>query len=97
MKPSTTSPDFVATYHCSYRLPRDLALDLSFIAKSLGVSQSGLLVELLTDPVTHLATLIRSVPPNPTPEDVVRLRGQSVAVLKDRVSQALAQVGELDS
>lgn len=80
---------------CSFSLPEQVSDDLRSVSARLGVTQSALLVQLLGWPLNDLARLVDSIPENPTPEDVRRLRGASVALIQSRVSEAMDVVREV--
>jgi hypothetical protein len=44
-----------------------------------------LVSQLLVDGVEHMRRLVELIPPNPTPADLVRMRGESVDVVKARL------------
>lgn len=80
------------TYVRSYSLPAEVAVAIQLVSALMGVSQSALVAELIGRPVLDLEDMFRKLPNNPTPEDVVRLRGESVALVKSRVADALAEL-----
>jgi len=69
----------------SVTLPPDLVADLDYVSRRLGVSRSALMAQLLPDGISALRDLLVSVPENPTPEDIVRFRGDSAAEIRRRV------------
>ena len=76
-------------YRATFSLPADLAKDISHLAKRLGVSQSAMLTELLTEPVAAMRAVIDAIPQvGVTSVDVKRARGKSVALIRDAVQQA---------
>lgn len=75
------------TLRRNYSLPAETVRALDYIASRVGVSSSALLGELTRGPVQDLVELVRSTPENPSELDVVRLRGKSVALVKERVSK----------
>lgn len=72
------------------------ALDeaLTYLHRRLGVSKSAVVNELLTGPALDLQGLMSEVPEKPTPEDVVRLRGRSVELVKERMAAAGVSVDD---
>lgn len=82
-------------------IPTPVATDLRLAAKRLGVSQSGLLVALLTPAISQVAKLVSIAPPRGRKASAVerrRFRGASIAAIKEVVSKAVdqaAQIGEL--
>lgn len=81
------------TFRCTFTLPRTLALDISHLAKSLRVSQSALLANLLTEPIAQLRTLADVLPRAPAskvgPDVVRRLRGDSAVLVNRAISDAV--------
>lgn len=71
----------------SLSLPSPLVDDLVYLASRFGCSRSALVGELLAEPVAVFKALFESVPVNPTPEDVLRFRGQSAELIRDRIEQ----------
>lgn len=64
----------------------ELAADLGHVAGRLGVSRSAIISELLAAPVSDMRAMLDQLPLNPTPADVVRFRGASAEVVRDRLS-----------
>ena len=77
----------------SFTLPADLLKNLAFCAARTGVSRSALLANLLGEPLADVRALLESLPPNPAPDDVLRLRGKSEEV----VNRRLENLRDLDS
>jgi hypothetical protein len=76
-------------YRATFSLPAALAKDISHLAKRLGVSQSAMLAELLTEPVAAMREVIDTIPQvGVTPTDVKRARGKSAALIRDVVQHA---------
>ena len=67
-------------------LPPALVDDLDLVSARLGISRSAAIAELLSGPVGEVRRLLDQLPLNPTPADVVRFRGASVEVVKDRLT-----------
>ena len=63
----------------------------------LGVSRSALVGEFLADGVSHVRKLLEIIPPNPTPADVLRLRGESADVIRARLDQLKGMTDDLFS
>lgn len=82
------------TWACSFSLPRDLAGNISVIAKRLGISQSALLAELMSQPIADLRRLVDQIPAHPSQGDVLRLRGASIEVVQQRVREAMAEISD---
>lgn len=95
-KPARTADgsETVATevrYRATFTFPAPLARDINRLAKRLGVSQSAMLTELLTEPVAAMCSIIDTLPSaGATEDDVRRAKGRSVALIKDVVDQAQA-------
>lgn len=64
----------------------ELVADLDNVAGRLGVSRSAIISELLAAPVSDMRAMLDQLPLNPTPADVVRFRGASAEVVRDRLS-----------
>lgn len=64
----------------------ELAADLDYVAGRLGVSRSAIISELLVAPVSDMRAMLDQLPLNPTPADVVRFRGASAEVVRDRLT-----------
>lgn len=79
----------------SFTLPPQLLADLAYISARVGVSRSALLADLSAEPIADLRRLLEAVPPSPTPADVLRLRGESEALVNARLAN-LRQVWEGD-
>lgn len=78
-------------YRASFTFPAPLARDISRLAKRLGVSQSAMLTELLTEPIAAMCSIIDTLPTaGATEDDVRRAKGRSVALIKEVVDQAQA-------
>lgn len=81
-----------ALHRVTLSLPPTVASDLRVAAKRLGVSQSGLLVALLTPAVSQVAKLAALSPPRGKKASAVqrrRFRGASIAAIKEAVTQAV--------
>lgn len=72
----------------SFTVPAELAASISQVAERLKVSRSALLAQLLTEPMAELQRLIELVPPKPTEGDILRFRGESVALINQLVTEA---------
>lgn len=83
------------TFRCSFTLPGDLAIELSTVAKALGISQSSLVTHILRHPLGQLAMYVSIA--SPVGSDVtegsartLRLRGESVEQIETLIRQALS-------
>lgn len=81
----------------SLSLPPALVTDLDYLSARLGVSRSALVGEFLADGVSHVRKLLEVIPPNPTPADVLRLRGESADVIRARLDQLKGMTDDLFS
>lgn len=70
----------------SFTLPPEMVRDLAYISGRIGVSRSALLADLSAEPISDLRKLLESIPPSPTPADVLRLRGDSEALIISRLA-----------
>lgn len=69
----------------SFTLDPDVVSDLRYLSKRLGVSSSVLVSDLLSGPVGDLRRLVESVPESPTEADMVRFRGESREIVRQRL------------
>lgn len=67
-------------------LSPQLVADLDYLAERTGVSRSALVSEILLEPIAEMRRLMAMIPPNPTPADVLRLRGSSADVIRERLA-----------
>lgn len=74
------------TRKISVSLPDGLVDDLDYISGRMGVSRSSIIAEFMTEALSETRKLFELVPPNPTPADVVRMRGESAAVIRQRLA-----------
>jgi len=66
-------------------LPSGLVADLDFVASRIGISRSGLVAELLSQSVARMRPAAELLPIAPGREPI-RLRGDSVEVVRERVA-----------
>lgn len=76
----------------SFTLPPSLVSDLSFVSERVGVSRSAIVADVLGQPLADLRKLLEAVPPSPTQADVLRLRGESEALIEERLAQLRANL-----
>lgn len=76
----------------SFTLPQSVLKDLTFVAKSLGVSQSALLGEVLGPPISDLRRIIEESGSSADGSHIMRMRGASARIIAERVREALAQI-----
>lgn len=70
----------------SFTVPVSLHEDLEHVARQLGVSRSALASSLLEGVLTPLVASIGDLPiDNPSPDDVLRMRGRSVEVIEEKL------------
>lgn len=82
-------------FRATFSFPADLAKDISKLAKRLGVSQSALLTELLTDPIAAMVSIIDEIPQTGVrPDAVKRARGRSVDLIRRAVTEAQQLVAD---
>lgn len=78
-------------------LPPSLVDDLDFLSTRLGVSRSALAAELLSDAAGEMRRVVSLIPPNPTPADLLRMRGESEAFVRERIANASRLTDDLFS
>lgn len=76
----------------TFSLPVELALDLDYVHRRMGVSRSAFVASILAEGVRDLRQLLESLPEHPTPDDVVRFRGNSIALVDQRIDDARNQL-----
>ncbi len=74
------------TRKISVSLSGSLVDDLDYISARMGVSRSAIISEFMADALSEARRVFELVPPNPTPADVVRMRGESEAVIRQRLA-----------
>lgn len=78
-------------------LPPALVDDLDFLVSRLGVSRSALVAELLSDAAAEMRRVVSLIPPNPTPADLLRMRGESESLIRERIASASRMTDDLFS
>ena len=63
----------------------------------MSVSRSALVTQLLLDGVAHMRRLVEVIPPNPTPADLVRMRGESIEEVRARIGSLKSLENDLFS
>lgn len=81
----------------SISIPDALVLDLDYLAMRTGTSRSAIISEFLADGALQARKLLELIPPSPTPADLVRMRGQSEAVVRERLSSLQGMADDLFS
>lgn len=72
----------------SISMPEDLASDLDYISRRLGVSRSGFVSQmLLAADLRSLRALLENIPEEPTEADAKRFRGDSKVYIRDKLAQ----------
>lgn len=74
------------TRKISVSLSGSLVDDLDYISARMGVSRSAIISEFMADALSEARRVFELVPPNPTPADVVRMRGESEVVIRQRLA-----------
>jgi hypothetical protein len=64
-----------------------LVADLDYIGSRIGASRSALISELMSPAAADMRRLLESFPPEPTPADVLRLRGESAQVIREHLGK----------
>lgn len=81
----------------SLSLDATLVANLDYLSARMSVSRSALVTQLLLDGVAHMRRLVEVIPPNPTPADLVRMRGESVEEVRARIQNLQALENDLFS
>lgn len=67
-------------------VPPDLVEDLDYLAGRMGVSRSAIISEVLGGSLEEMRALMELVPENPTQADVLRMRGESADLIRQRLA-----------
>lgn len=81
----------------SISLPASLVSDLDYLAARTGTSRSAIISEFLADAAAVTRRQLELIPPSPTPADLIRMRGQSEAVVRERLSSLQGMADDLFS
>ncbi|MNC21851.1 hypothetical protein D3C87_1788240 [compost metagenome] len=81
----------------SITVPPALLDDLDYVAGRLGVSRSALIAELLPQSLSIMRAMLSQVPLNPTPEDVLRFRGESAELVRQKIESLKGMSDDLFS
>ncbi len=65
----------------------DLVADLDYISSRTGASRSALISELFAPGAAEMRRILEQVPPNPTPADALRLRGESANLIREHLDK----------
>ena len=71
--------------------------NLDYLSSRMSVSRSALVTQLLLDGVAHMRRLVEVIPPNPTPADLVRMRGESIEEVRARIESLKSLENDLFS
>ncbi|HFH3010295.1 TPA: ribbon-helix-helix protein, CopG family [Pseudomonas aeruginosa] len=74
------------TRKISVSLSEQLAADLDYLSSRLGVSRSAIISQLLAEPLADTRRFFEMIPPNPTPAEIVRMRGESAELIRQRLA-----------
>lgn len=79
----------------SFTLPPDVGANLRYLSSRVRVTRSALLADLLSEPLRDLRSLVEQIPAHPSPDDVVRFRGASEAIAKQRIDSLKGMTDDL--
>jgi hypothetical protein len=85
------------TTKISVSLSAELVDDLDYLSARMGVSRSAVISEMLSEAASEARRLLAMVPPNPTPADVLRMRGQSEEAIRARLESIKGMTDDLFS
>lgn len=85
------------TRKISVSLADQLVDDLDYISARMGVSRSAIISEFMADALAETRRVFELVPPNPTPADIVRMRGESEEVIRQRLASVQGIANDLFS
>ena len=71
--------------HRWHHVPPELASDLNFVHRRLGISKSALVTSLLQDGLRNFRLLLESLPPEPDDQDMRRFRGASADLILEQM------------
>lgn len=74
------------TRKISVSLSDQVVDDLDYISGRVGVSRSAIISQFMADALAEARKVFELVPPNPTPADIVRMRGESAEVIRQRLA-----------
>jgi Arc/MetJ-type ribon-helix-helix transcriptional regulator len=81
----------------SVSLPTQLVDDLDYLASRTSVSRSALIGGLLAEAASEVRKILELVPPNPTPAEMLRMRGQSEEAIRSRLESIKGMTDDLFS
>lgn len=79
----------------SITVPPELVADLDYVSGRLGVSRSALISEILPESLVIMRTMLEQVPLNPTPDDVLRFRGESAELVRGKIESLKGMTDDL--
>lgn len=79
----------------SITVPPELVADLDYVSRRLGVSRSALISEILPESLGIMRSMLEQVPLNPTPEDVLRFRGESAELVRGKIESLKGMTDDL--
>lgn len=79
----------------SITVPPELVADLDYVSGRLGVSRSALISEILPESLGIMRSMLEQVPLNPTPEDVLRFRGESADLVRGKIESLKGMTDDL--
>lgn len=85
------------TSKISVSLPPSLVDDLDYLSGRLGVSRSALLAQFMAEAVPEMRRMLEAIPPAPTPADLLRMRGQSEELIRQRIEGLKGMTDDLFS
>lgn len=84
-----------STKRLNLSMPADQYRELLFVARTLGVSASSLVVQVMGDSIHHMASVLGQVQAGEgTPSLVRRLRGESIGYIQSQYHQLLSELNE---
>lgn len=84
----------------SITVPPGLVTDLAYVCSRTGVSRSALIAYLLSEGVPAMRKLLEQVPLDPTSltgPEILRMRGESEQIVRERISELEGMADDLFS
>lgn len=85
------------TRKISVSLADQVVDDLNYVSGRMGVSRSAIISEFMAVALSDARKIFELVPPNPTPADIVRMRGDSEEVIRARMASLQGIANDLFS
>ncbi|MNF71835.1 hypothetical protein D3C85_912240 [compost metagenome] len=79
----------------SVTVPPELVADLDYVAGRLGISRSALIASILPETLGIMRAMLEQVPLNPTPDDVLRFRGESAELVREKIEALKGMTDDL--